>query len=193
MAKVGRTVKESMVAEVETQLAERPNFFVTMLNRLPASETDTFRRKLYQSQARLIVVKRRLGRLALAQIKISGAADLLEGSVGLVLVGDDPLSTVKLLVDFRKAHEEQLAIRGGIIDGQLLDGKRIEQFATLPSKPVLLAQVIGMVESPIAGVIMTVERLIGDIIRGIDQLATKRGTETSSTASQNATPAPPGG
>jgi hypothetical protein len=47
---------------------------------------------------------------------------------------------------------------------------------------VLLAQVIGTIESPIASVIMTLERLIGDVIRGVDQIATKKQSESAPAA-----------
>ena len=183
MPKVGRMVKESSIEELNAQLAERPNFFVAAVNRLPAAETNVFRQKLYASKASLVVVKRRLGLRALQPLNIAGLGELLAGSIGLVLIGDDPVITAKTLEEFRKANEEKLAIRGGLVDGQLLNPDGFKQLAALPSKPVLLAQVIGTIESPIASVIMTLERLIGDLIRGVDQLATKRESEAAAAAS----------
>ena len=174
MAKVGRMVKESSVSEVSNRLAESPNFFVTAVNRLPAADTDAFRQKLFASRARLVMVKRRLGQRALEPLKITGLAELLEGSICLVLVGDDPLATAKLIVEFRKSREEQLLVRGGVIDGQLLDKARVEQLAALPPKPVLLAQVVATLEAPIADVIFTIERLLGDIAWLAEQVAASK-------------------
>ena len=110
MAKVGRLVKESTVQEIGAQLSARPNFFVAAVNRLAASDADALRQKLHASQARLVVVKRRLGRRALEPLNIAGLAELLEGSVGLVLSAGDTLQTAKLIVEFRKAHEERLTV-----------------------------------------------------------------------------------
>jgi large subunit ribosomal protein L10 len=163
MASVGRMVKESSVTEISNRLAERPNFFIAALNRLPAAEADAFRRKLYGSKASLLMVKRRLGLRALDPLKIDGLAKLLEGPIGLVLAEDDPLPVAKLIVEFRKGHEEQVAVRGAFIDGQLLDTPRVEELAKLPAKPVLLATVVGVLEAPMTDVILTVEQLIGDI------------------------------
>ncbi len=177
MANVGRMVKEASVTEFTNRLAQQPNFFVTSINRLPASDADSLRMKLHGAQGRLILMKRRLGRRALQGLQLDGVEALLQGSVAFVLSGDDVLQTAKLLVEFHKAHEEQLAVQGAVIDGQLFDQRRVKELASLPPKPVLLAHVIGTVESPIASVIMTVERLIGDLIRGLDQLATKRAAE----------------
>ena len=176
MAKVGRLVKESTVQEVGAELSERPNFFVTTVNRLPASDADAFRQKLYASQAHLVVVKRRLGQRALQPLNIAGLAELLSGSVGLVLSGSDTLQTAKLIVDFRKAHEDSLTVRGAVIDGRLLDQQHVEELAQLPPKPVLLAQLVATIEAPIADLILTVERLIGDLAWTIEQTAVKKPT-----------------
>ncbi len=184
MAKVGRFVKESILEELSARLSEQPNLFVTTLGRLPASEADRLRQQLYSSKAKLVMVKRRIGRRAVDALKVPGLVELLEGSVGLVLPSEDVLPTAKLLVDFVKAHEEQVTVRGAVIDGQLLDTKRVVELAGLPPKPVLLAQVVATIEAPIADVIFTIERLIGDIAWVAEQAAAKKPAE------QPAQPAP---
>lgn len=174
MANVGRMVKESMVQEIASRFSERPNFFVASLMRLPAVEADALRQKLSASAADLVVIKRRLGLLATQPLKIAGLAELLEGSVGFVLAGGDILHTAKLLVEFRKAHEDRLALRGAVIDGRLLDLARVEELAQLPPKPILLAQVVATIESPIAEVIGTIEQLIGDLAWIAEQAGAKQ-------------------
>ena len=174
MAKVGRLVKESSAHEVGASLSERPNFFVTKVGRLSAPEADSFRQKLRASQASLLMVKRRLGQRVIEPLKLTGLAELLEGSVGFVLSGEDVLQTAKILVEFRKGREEQLTVRGAVIDGQLWDPARVEQLAKLPPKPVLLAEVVSMLESPIAGVIFTIEQLLGDVAGLAEQAAEKK-------------------
>ncbi len=171
MANVGRMVKESMVQELSSRLTGRSSLFITSINRLPASGADGLRRTLSASQADLVMVKRRLGKRALASLKVPGLDELLEGSLALVLPSEDVLPIAKLLVDFVKAHEEQLTVRGAVIDGQLLDTNRVKELASLPPKPMLLAQVVATIESPMADVIFTLERLIGDIAWLAEQVA----------------------
>jgi len=190
MAGVGRMVKESIVEHVNTQLAERPNVFVASVNRLPAPETDAFRQKLHASRARLIMVKRRLGKRAFEQLKVEGLDQLLEGSVGLILVGEEFLAAAKILIEFRKTHEEQIKVRGAVVDGQLCDKQRVEQLASLPPKPVLLAHVVATLESPMADVIFTIERLIGDIAWVAEQAAAAK-PAAAAPAPAEAAPAAP--
>ena len=182
MAKVGRMVKEESIREITEQLSEHPNFFITTINRLAAPNADTLRRQLLGSNAHLLVVKRTLGQRAVGGLNVAGLSELLQGSVGIVLADTDVPATAKLLIEFRKAHEEQLAVRGAIVDGQLLDTNRVEQLAQLPPKPVLLAQVVVTIESPIADVIATLERLIGDIAWLVEQAAAAQPAPTTPSA-----------
>ena len=193
MANTGRMVKESIVQELASTLAGRSNFFVTAVSRLPAAEADAFRQKLSTSQARLIMVKRRLGQRAIEPLKLSGLAELLEGSVAFVLPEADVLPTAKLIVDFVKAHEEQVAVRGAVIDGQILDKARVEQLASLPPKPVLLAHVVFTIESPMTDVIFTLEQLIGELAWVTEQAAAKKPAEATPAAAapQPETPTTP--
>jgi len=186
MARIGRMVKEASVTELSSRLSERPNFFVTTINRLSATEADQLRQKLFASQARLIMTKRRLGHRAAEALKIGGLSELLQGSVGFVLAGEDVLQAAKIIVEFRKSHEERLALRGALIDGQLLDTHRVEELAQLPPKPMLLADVVGVVESLLADVTWTLERLLGEVMWAAEQAAAQKPAEPAAQA-----PTPP--
>ena len=174
MPNVGRMVKESAVKQLSERLSQRPEFLVTSVNRLSAIEADRLRQKLFASQARLVMIKQTLGKRMMEQLKLSAVAELFEGSVGLVLPGEEILPAAKIIVDFIKTHEEQIAVRGAFIDGMLFDKAYVVVLANLPPKPVLLAQVVGTLEAPIADVIFTLERLIGDLIYAADQAAEKK-------------------
>lgn len=189
MPKVGRLVKESAVTQLSERLAQHPEFLVTTINRLPSVEADSLRQKLFASQARLIMVKRTLGKRVMDQLNLSAVTELFEGSVGLVLPDEEILPAAKIIVDFIKTHEEQIVVRGAFIDGALFDKAHVVQLANLPPKPVLLAQVVATIESPIADVVLTLERLIGDLIWAADQAAEKKPTtEQPPTTQEGSTP-----
>ena len=158
MAKVGRLVKDLLIKELSDALQQRPAFFVTTVQGLPATDADTLRKQLYGMQSRMVMIKRTLGLRGLSALNLSGASELLAGSVALVLPGEDMFPAAKLLVEFAKASADKLVIRGAWVDGQLLDKQRLEEFANLPPKPQLIAQVIGGVESPMAGLVLTIEK-----------------------------------
>lgn len=173
MAKVGRMVKEGMAEEFAKELGEQPTFFVTRVNRLTATGADDLRRKLHGSRARLVMVKRRISLRTLERLNLDGIAELLTGSVGFVLTSEEAPPVAKQLVDFVSAHEDQLEVRGAVVDGQVLDRTRVEALAKLPPKSVLLAWIVGVIESPLADVIWTIEQLIGDLAWTLEQASAK--------------------
>lgn len=174
MAKVGRLVKDQMVQELTSALGERPNFFVTSIGRLDAVEADGLRKKLRSMRSRLIMVKRTLGVRGLTAVKTEEPISLLEGSVGFVVPEEDVLPVAKLIVEFAKAGEEKLAVRGGWIDGQLLDQRRVEQLASLPPKPQLIAELIGVLESPMSDLVFTIEQVLRDVPWVLDEVSKSR-------------------
>ena len=179
MPNVGRLVKETAVKELSDRLSQRPDFLVASVNRLSAGEADSLRQKLFVSQARLVMIKRTFGKRMLDQRNLAAVAELFEGSVGIVLPGEEILPAAKILVEFIKTREEKLAVRGGFIDGMLLDKTRVEQLASLPPKPMLLAQVVATIESPLADVIFTLERLLGDVMWAAEQAAAQKPAESA--------------
>jgi large subunit ribosomal protein L10 len=176
-----------MVAELQQALTDRSHIFVASVSGLRAAETDSFRQKLHAFEARLLMVKRTLARRTIDGLDHAGLAEALEGSVGLILARGDALATAKLLFDFRKSREAQLSLRAAVVDGQFLDAARVEQFAKLPPKPQLLAELVNAIESPIVDVVSTIERLIGDLMYAIEQL----GNQRPAAAPAGATPAAP--
>lgn len=191
MSTVGRKVKTAVVEELSTLLSQRPNVFITHVSRMKALDADALRQSLRDVQASLVRIQKTLGRRVFSTLKLDEASALLEGSVGLILSSDDVVVTAKRLFEFRKGHEEQLTIRGAIIEGQILDLHRVEELANLPAKPVLLAQVLCTIESPMADVIFTLERLIGDVAWSIEQISAKVLTDSSGDSVKKGAATPP--
>ena len=177
MAKVGRQVKELMVEELTSALKERQTFFVASVGPLQAGEADTLRKRLSGVQARLLMIKRTLGLQGIRALKLDQAEGLFDGSVTIVLPGEEVIPAAKLLFDFIKEAQDKLVVRGGLIDGQLLDKNRLQELANLPPKPVLIAQLIGVIESPISDVITTLEAAMTELAWVIDEASKKKPAE----------------
>ncbi len=186
MAKVGRLVKDMIVQELSMVLKDRPSFFVTSLGPLQAVEADGLRKRLRGANARMVMVKRTLGLRGITGVPADDIKGLFSGSVALVLPGEDIIPAAKLLVDFAKANQEKVSVRGGWVDGQLLDAKRFEQYANLPSKPQLIADVIGGIEAPLANLIFTIESVLGELPWILEEAGKKQLAATTTDATPQA-------
>ena len=170
MPNVGLMMKELMVEELTTQLKTHGDFFVTAVGTLQASEADTLRKRLFGAQAQMLLVKRTLGRRSLSALSLDAQIEsLLGSSVGFVIPHDDILTVAKVIVETAKANPEKFSVRGGWITGQVLSQQHVEELASLPPKPQLIANLIGVIESPITNIIWTIEQALGEVPWVLDE------------------------
>lgn len=176
MAQAGKLIKESMARELTEALGERSNFVVTSLGALPAAEADTLRKRLTTVKARMRMVKRTIGAKVLSGLESHGkTAELLTGSVVLVLTEDDAGPAAKILSQFANSHEGKLFIRGGWVEGRLLDAVDMHAFANLPPRLQLIAQLIGTVDAPATDLIVTLETICSEVVWVLDEASKKVG------------------
>ena len=175
MAKIGRMVKEHMVAELSEALKGSTSLLIASMGPMKSVETDLLRKRLRGSNARMVIAKRTLGARSIGVVSADdGLATLLSGAVAFVIPGEDIVKTAKIVVDFAKANEGKLAVRGGWMEGQLLSSKHVEAIASLPPKPQLIAEVIGALEAPFASLIWTLEHHLSDVAWVVEEAAKGR-------------------
>jgi len=142
--------KIQIVENLKEKLAQTKGIILTDYQGLPVPEVETLRKSLQEAGASYQIVKNTLLNLALknsAQL-FSSSALQLTGPTAIVLSHEDEIAPLKVLYDFAKEHQT-LTVKGGFFEGVWLLGKRLKEIALLPSREVLLARVVGMVQSPI--------------------------------------------
>ena len=179
MAKVGRLVKERMVEELSDALKSSTSVLIASIGPLKAAETDSLRKRLRGSQARMFVAKRTLSARGVSVLSgADGLVKLLSGSVAFVIPGEDVVKTAKIIVEFAKANEGKLTIRGGLVEGQVLNDKSVAAIASLPPKLQLIANVVGALESPFSSLILALEHHISDLAWVVEEAAKHKPAET---------------
>jgi large subunit ribosomal protein L10 len=97
----------------------------------------------------------------------------IEGPCGLVFVKEEPVGASKVLCNFIKDHEK-LQVEGGYLQDKILEKKDIEAMSRLPSKETLRAQVVCALNSPIAGIVTTLNQLLVKFVICLDQIKQKK-------------------
>ena len=120
---------------------------------MTVGEMMTLRRKLSEKNISYHVVKNTLTHLALEGNCNAGLSQFLKGPTAIVISNGDISEGAKLLLDYIKTSRGVLKIKGGIADGKTLRAEDISTIATLPSREVLLARVIGGLNSPIQSLV----------------------------------------
>lgn len=174
MEKSGRKFKGIMVDEVAKIIKDNPYLFFVSFQKIPNSKTEKLRRTLKKSSSDFKVVKKSILKLALKKRSLDSLCDIAEESSAITFAKDDPARTSKILYDFAKA-EENMAIKGGYIEGEILLAGRIKELAMLPPREVLLARVVGGMKAPISGLANVLRGNIQKLVYVINAISKKEG------------------
>lgn len=147
MAKT-RQQKEVALERIEKQLNHKSIVLMSYMG-LKVTDLEDLRKKLRVENSTLTVAKRNLFLLALKNRGIAMNAEEMKGSVAMA-VGDDEVMPAKVVADFRKTHEN-VQLFGGIVNEEVMDVTQVTALATLPSKPELLAKLVGTLNAPVSG------------------------------------------
>ena len=141
--------KEAAVAELAGEFRESNGAVLTEYRGLTVKQLQELRRSLGEN-ARYAVAKNTLTKLAAKQADVELPAELLTGPTAIAFITGDVVEAAKGLRDFAKENKT-LVIKGGFLDGKVLQPDEIKKLADLESREVLLAKLAGGMKASIAG------------------------------------------
>jgi len=160
---VNKQDKERIVEELHAAWSESTAGVVTHYSGLSVSQMGTLRRDLHNADVSLQVVKNTLARRAAEGTDFKAAVELFTGPVAIAY-GKDPVGMAKAISDFAKKNDA-LQIQGGVLDGKLVDVAGVNALASLPSREVLLAKMLGSMQAPISGFVRTLAEVPASFVR----------------------------
>ena len=145
-----RRQKEEQIAELHEKFERATSIFVADYSGLSVTQIEVLRgglRKAEGSECEFRIAKNSVLRLA----SDGGPAEELKehfiGTTSIAISFGEPVALAKALVDFAKTNEA-FEIRGGLLDGQVLEPKEISNLATLPSLDELRGKIVGLLQAP---------------------------------------------
>jgi large subunit ribosomal protein L10 len=170
-----RKEREEAVATLSRELKDDlQGLVVAGYASVKTPELNELRGKLRPLKARCSVVKNSLAKLALKNAGVDGAfGEFFEGPSALVIQKGDPLVSLKALVDFERAHGN-FKIRAGHMNGRVMGLAELRVVASLPSKTVLLAQLLGRLQGPLYGFRGALEAHLRYLINALEQASKKK-------------------
>jgi large subunit ribosomal protein L10 len=140
--------KIETVEDLRQRLDGVKTVMLTEYRGLTVSQLSELRKQLRTVRAEYKVVKNRLARLAGAERGFEALRPHLKGPTALVIAKDDPVAVAKALTTFARTNQA-LAIKVGVVDGQLIQPDGIKALSELPSKEALRARLVGMLQGPL--------------------------------------------
>lgn len=155
--------KEAAVDQLVERLNQSGAFYITDFSGLNVKAITTLRARLREAGLQYLVVKNSLAGRAVEKLELADVADLFVGPTGLVIGGEDPVAPAKLLSEFAKENDDRPTVRGGVVDKRAVSIDEIQRLAKLPPREMLLAEIAGALESPIAQLAHVLQAKINEL------------------------------
>lgn len=149
-----RRQKEQVVAEIKDKFERSKSLvFVEYAGTTVAQVTD-LRNQIRKANAEYKVYKNKLMQRALSELNIECPA--LEGTTAVAISYDDEVAPAHVVVNAGKDNEH-LKVKFGVVNGKVVDESYVKTLAHIPSRDVLLAQLVGMLQAPIRNLACTLK------------------------------------
>ena len=149
--------KENKVAKLQERISASSGVVLTDYRGLTVAEDTELRANLRKAEVEYRVAKNTLIKRAANNLEITDLDSYLEGPTAIAFSGD-PLAVSKILVEFADKHKA-LEIKAGLVDGKFADLAVITSLAKLPSREVLLAKLLGSMQSSLYSFVRVIDQI----------------------------------
>ena len=159
--------KQAVVAEVAEAASGALSAVAAEYRGLTVSQLTELRAQARQNGVYMRVVKNSLARLAVKGTEFECMNDRLSGPLMLAFSKEDPGAAARLFRDFAKDHE-QLKITLGAVGGETVAGSDIGKLANLPTREEAIAQLMAVMQAPVAKFVRTLNEVPGKLVRTVE-------------------------
>ena len=145
---LNRSEKEAVISEVTTLAAQAQTLVIAEYRGITVADMTKLRNQARSNGVSLSVLKNTLARRAVTGSSFEVVADQMTGPL-IYGFSVDAIAAAKVVAEFAKTNDK-LVIRAGVYGGKAMDANGVKQLASIPSKEVLLAQLCGLLMSPMS-------------------------------------------
>jgi large subunit ribosomal protein L10 len=145
---LNRSEKEAVISDVTGLAAKAQTLVIAEYRGITVADMTKLRNNARSNGVSLSVLKNTLARRAVAGSAFEIVSDQMTGPL-IYGFSEDAVAAAKVVAEFAKTNDK-LVIRAGAYGGKALDVNGVKQLASIPSKEVLLAQLLGLMQSPIS-------------------------------------------
>jgi large subunit ribosomal protein L10 len=172
---MNRTEKQSAVDALAAKLAAAHSIYVTDYAGLNVRNATELRRRLRRAGVEYLVVKNTLALRALQSSRIAGLDAHFAGPTALALTATDAAAAAKVLSEFAKEFQKP-TVKAAVVDGHEITPAQVKRLAQLPPRDVLLGQLAGTLQAPLAGFVGALTGLLSTFVGAVEALRSQRDT-----------------
>jgi len=163
--------KAAVIEEVAAQIEESGAVFAVDYRGITVAQVADLRTQLSDAGARFRVVKNTLTEIAADRAGEESLKSVLEGPTAFTFVREDGdvALAAKALAQFKREHDV-LEFKGGVMNGEVLSVEQLTALSRLPARDILHGQLVGMIASPITGLVRGLNSLLSGLAIQLQQI-----------------------
>jgi len=164
--------KQEDLNALTEQLKNSTSAMVLSFNGLTVDKDQRFRNELRETGAQYSVVKNTLARLAVKDTPFEEATEHFVGVTSIALTDQEPVDLSKVVAKYLKEYKDILEFKTGVVDGKVVSFEEVNIIANLPSKEVLIAKLLYLLNAPaqrLATVLNAVPRDLAIVVKQVSE------------------------
>ena len=171
---VTRQRKQEIVAELVEKLGNANGMYFVNIKGMKVTDSERFRNKLKEKSVFFRVAKNTLLNRAIKELGVDGIPeDQYVGENAVAVAYDDALAPAKIIKEFFDKNKMP-EFKGALVEGQYFPASQLNELAALPSKPDMIASIIGSLNAPISGIVGSINAVMRDLANVIEEVAKKQ-------------------
>lgn len=168
-----KTEKASVVESMTTRLAKARGVYLTDFTGMNVATLSDLRRRMRKNQIHYEVVKNTLARRAVEASGLGALSPHLEGPTAIAIAETDELAPARILGDFVKEFQFP-RIKLAVVEGRVFTEEEVKALASLPSREVLLAQLLGTMQGPMRNLVGVLSAPMRNFVSALDRIRQKK-------------------
>ena len=151
--------KQQQVAELKEKIAASVTGVIVDYKGITVADDTALRKELRENGVEYFVVKNTILSRAVEGTELEGIKSVLEGTTAIALSKEDYTAAARILCNYAKDHDN-FKVKSAYLDGAVIDMDTIVALSKLPTREVLLANVLGAFQAPIASFARAVQAIV---------------------------------
>ena len=157
MAKV--ELKQPVVEEIISKIDGAQSLVLVDHRGLTVQQDTDLRKQLREAGVFYKVYKNTMMNFAFRGTEFEGLSNLLNGPSAIAVSKDDATAPARIICEFAKTAKN-LEVKGGVVEGRVIDVKGVEEVSQIPSREVLLGRLLGSMQSPVANFARVIKQIV---------------------------------
>lgn len=176
-----KTLKAESVADLTARLKASSTAVLADYRGMTVGQMRDLRSKLRDGGIEMVVVKNTLARRAAKAAGYEPLSTQLVGPIAMLFAAEDVSGPARILNDYIRANRK-MVIKGGLLEGQVINADSVVELADLPSREVLLSRLLGAMQAPLGNLASVLQAPLSKFARTLDAVRTQKEAQSPAAA-----------